>query len=181
MPNDNAPKHTSADNAPAIIPAIQPRFISHGTLGCHDLQNSRRFYEEFLGLETTQTSPISLMLRLGGDHVYAVVQVKNKTKMPRYYHNGLDVETPEEVDAAHATVMANRDAWELHDITEPSERHGTYSFLFWDMDGNGWEILSNPPRGYTWIFDQGDLGGKGHFERGFLNNRPDLKPDATEE
>jgi hypothetical protein len=54
------------------------------------------------------------------------------------------------------------------------EQHGTYSFMFWDMDGNCWEILSNPPRGYTWIFEQGDLDGKGHFERGFMNARTDL-------
>ncbi len=71
-------------NAAKAIPALNTRFISHGTLGCHNLKKTRQFYEEFLGLETTQTSPISLMIRLGGNHVYAVVQVKNKTEMPRH-------------------------------------------------------------------------------------------------
>ena len=158
-------------------PAIRTRFLSHGTLGCHDLQQSRRFYEEFLGLETTQTSPISLMIRLGTEHVYAVVQIKNKEKMPRHYHNGLDVETVEEVDRAYETVLAEADKWKLTDITRPVEQHGTYSFKFWDMDENCWEILSNPPRGYTWIFEQGDLEGRGHFESGFHKNRPDLAGD----
>ncbi|MGB0630772.1 MAG: VOC family protein [Alphaproteobacteria bacterium] len=155
-------------------PAIATRFLSHGTLGCHDLQKSRRFYEEFLGIETTQTSPISLMIRLGTEHVYAVVQVKNKEKMPRYYHNGLDVETVEDVDRAYETAVAQADKWELTDITRPVEQHGTYSFKFWDMDGNCWEILSNPPRGYSWIFEQGDLEGRGHFESGFHKKRPDM-------
>lgn len=158
-------------------PAIKTRFLSHGTLGSKDLEKSRRFYEEFLGLDVVRTSPISLMVRLGGDHVYAVVQVKQKTPMPRFYHNGLDVNSPADVDAAYETVLASQEEWGLHDATRPVEQHGTYSFMFWDMDDNCWEILSNPPRGYTWIFDQGDLGGKGHFERGFHKRRPDGSGD----
>jgi catechol 2,3-dioxygenase-like lactoylglutathione lyase family enzyme len=155
-------------------PAIPTRFLSHGTLGCRDLEKSRRFYEEFLGIETTQTSPISLMIRLGTEHVYAVVQIKNKEKMPRYYHNGLDVESVEDVDRAYETVVAQAGKWGLTDISRPVEQHGTYSFKFWDMDENCWEILSNPPRGYSWIFEQGDLEGRGHFESGFHKKRPDM-------
>src|SRR5262249_35290987 len=80
--------------------AIKSRFISHGTLGSKDLEASRRFYEEFLGLEVVRTSPVSLMVRLGGNHVYAVVYSKKKERMDRLYHNGLDVETDAEVDEA---------------------------------------------------------------------------------
>src|SRR5262249_49469771 len=47
--------------------AIKSRFISHGTLGSKDLEASRRFYEEFLGLEVVRTSNVSLMVRLGGN------------------------------------------------------------------------------------------------------------------
>ena len=156
-----------------VKPAIRPRFISHGTLGSKDLAQTRRFYEEFLGLEVVQTSPISLMIRLGGDHVYAVVQVKDKPEMPRIYHNGLDVETPQEVDEAYRTVLANQETWGLHKATRPVAQHGTYSFMFWDIDDNCWEILSNPPRGYRWIFEQGDQAGKGHLEHEFYKRRPD--------
>ena len=116
--------------------------------------NLRRFYEVFLGIETPQTSPISLMIRLCREHVYAVVQVKNNAKMPRYFHNGLDVETVEDVDSAHETAVAQAEIWGLTDISRPVEQHGTYSFKFWDMDDNCWEILSNPPRGYNWILNR---------------------------
>ena len=153
--------------------AIRPRFLSHGTLGCRELSRTREFYERFLGLMVVQTSPISLMIRLGGNHVYACVQVKQKDMMPRHYHNGLDVESPEEVDKAYQTVLDAQVEWGLHKVTRPVEQHGTYSFMFWDMDDNCWEILSTPPRGYMWIFEQGDLEGKGHFERGFHTRRPD--------
>ena len=97
-------------NAAKVAPTLNTQFISHGTLGCHNLEKSRRFYEEFLGLETTQTSPISLMIRLGSNHVYAVVQVKNKIEMPRHYHNGLDVETSEDVDVTIELIGTDIDS-----------------------------------------------------------------------
>jgi len=153
--------------------ALKTRFLSHGTLGCRDLDATRRFYEEFLGLEVVRTSPVSLMIRLGGHHVYAVVQTRQKDKQARHYHNGLDVETDADVDDAWRLCHAQAGQWGLHDIGKPSARHGTYSFLFWDLDDNCWEILSNPKNGYTWIFEQGDLTGKGHFAHGFRHRRPD--------
>ena len=160
--------------------AIRTKFLSHGTLGSKDLEATRKFYEEFLGLEVVRTSPVSMMIRLGGQHVYAVVFTKKKEPMPRMYHNGLDVETDAEVDAAWRRCNAEAATWGLHDITRPIARHGTYSFLFWDADDNAWEILSNPQGGYTWIFEQGDLAGKGHFDKEFLAQRPVRKGAAPD-
>ncbi|MFT5438199.1 MAG: catechol 2,3-dioxygenase-like lactoylglutathione lyase family enzyme [Alphaproteobacteria bacterium] len=164
-----------AETTTRVKSAIKSRFISHGTLGSKDLVRSRKFYEEFLGLEVVQTSKISLMIRLGGHHVYAVVKSAKKPVMDRLFHNGVDVETVADVDESYQTVLDAVDEWGLYDISRPVEQHGTYSFSFWDMDDNCWEILSNPARGYTWIFEQGDLDGRGHFERGFHTTRPDGK------
>jgi catechol 2,3-dioxygenase-like lactoylglutathione lyase family enzyme len=157
------------DSAPAseVRPSIKPQFLSHGTLGSRDLAATRKFYQEFLNLEVVQTSPISLMVRLGGAHVYAVVQIKDKQEMPRVNHNGLDVPTDADVDEAHRSVLAHQETWGITRVTRPVEQHGTYSFMFWDLDDNCWEILSNPKGGYTWIFEQGDLQGRGHMDRSF--------------
>jgi catechol 2,3-dioxygenase-like lactoylglutathione lyase family enzyme len=165
----------TATAAAATRPALKTTFISHGTLGSKNLDATRKFYEEFLGLNVVRTSPVSLMIRLGGNHVYAVVQTGKKERMPRIYHNGLDVVTDADVDDAYRVCVEQAAQWGLHDISKPAERHGTYSFMFWDLDDNAWEILSNPKGGYTWIFEQGDLEGKGHFENGFRHNRPDAK------
>ena len=151
--------------------AIKSKFLSHGTLGSKDLAESRRFYEDFLGLEVTQTSKISLMIRLGGDHIYAVVQNKNSPEMPRINHNGIDVESDQDVDAAYDAVAGGQEHWGLYNISKPVEQHGTYSFHFSDRDQNAWEILSNPKGGYRWIFDLGDLGGKGHWDPGLRKSR----------
>ena len=96
---------------------LRPNFISHGTLGCKNLEKTRQFYEAFLGLECVRTSQNSMMIRLGGQHIYAVVQVgEEKDVMPRHYHNGLDVATDEEVDAAYKTVLDNSDEWGIHSV-----------------------------------------------------------------
>jgi catechol 2,3-dioxygenase-like lactoylglutathione lyase family enzyme len=154
---------------------LKTRFISHGTLGSTDLERSRKFYEEFLGLEVVRTSPVSLFVRLGGNHVYAVVQSKKYGPMHRLNHNGLDVETDADVDEAHRLCHEQAEKWGITSITKPVAVHGTYSFHFVDMDGNDWEILSNPAGGYTWIFEQGDQTGKGHMDRAFRQKRPDAK------
>jgi hypothetical protein len=70
-------------------------------------------------------------------------------------------------------VMAQKEQWGLHEISAPLLQHGTYSFYFWDMDENCWEILSNPQGGYAWLFEIGDLQGKGHHDRNF--KRPGVK------
>src|SRR5205085_11527874 len=83
-------------------PALKLEFLSHGTLESRDLAFSRRFYEEFLGLDVVQTSPISLLIRLGGPNTIAVVYSKKAAgEMNLLNHNGLDVRTKDEVDEAY--------------------------------------------------------------------------------
>ena len=93
----------------AAEPALKLNFLSHGTLESKNLERAREFYTEFLGLQVVRTSPISLLIRLGGPNTIAVVEQKNRTEeMPMLNHNGLDVETQGEVDAAHETVVAEK-------------------------------------------------------------------------
>jgi catechol 2,3-dioxygenase-like lactoylglutathione lyase family enzyme len=158
---------TTSVSTHKVEPALKLNFLSHGTLESKDIDASRRFYEEFLGLEVVRTSEISLLVRLGGNNVLAVVKVKNKQPMSIMGHNGLDVATREDVDQAYRIVLEQKDKWGLHDITTPKLQHGTYSFYFWDADDNCWEILSNPPGGYSWLFEVGDQRGKGHHDRNF--------------
>ena len=169
---------TSQDPSQAetkVTPALKLNFLSHGTLDSVDLAFSRKFYEEFLGLQVVQTSPISLMIRLGGDHVIAVVYSKKGLgAMNLLNHNGLDVETKEEVDEAYRIATEQAATWKLTKISKPVLQHGTYSFYFWDADDNCWEILTNPEGGYRWIFQQGDQEGKGHLDRNFKRPGVDM-------
>ena len=130
-------------------------FLSHGTLESRDIEKTRQFYEECLGIETIRTSPISLMVRLGGNNTIAVVHNVRKAEMPVLAHNGLDVPSREDVDHCYCILDQDKEKWGIRKITKPSDQHGTYSFYFLDLDDNWWEILANPPGGYSWMFDQG--------------------------
>ena len=155
-------------------PALKLNFLSHGTLESKNLERAREFYTDFLGLQVVRTSPISLLVRLGGPNTIAVVEQKKRDdSMPLLNHNGLDVESQEEVNAAYETVAASAEHWGLHKISKPKLQHGTYSFFFWDMDNNCWEILTNPLGGYSWLFERGDQEGKGHLDKSFA--RPGMK------
>src|SRR5271156_2350782 len=85
--------------APKKESTLNLKFLSHGTLESKDLEFTRKFYEEFFGFEVVRPSKISLWFRLGGQHIYVVVQVppQRKAEMPFLNHNGIDVHTEEEV------------------------------------------------------------------------------------
>jgi len=148
---------------------LKLNFYSHATLECRDISFTRRFFREFLGFQTVQLADASFWARLGGDQIIVVVQGrKNGTaKMPFLNHNGLDVATESEVDAAHEIVTREAPTWGLKKISRPAIQHGTYCFYFWDADDNAWEILCNPPGGYRWGFERGDQKGIGHNDRNF--------------
>jgi catechol 2,3-dioxygenase-like lactoylglutathione lyase family enzyme len=158
------------------VPVLKLKFISHATLDSPDIERSRRFYEEFLGLEVIRTSHKSLMLRLGGNNTIAVVRVPKAAPRTIFAHNGLDVTTRAEVDECYRLVVEQKDKWGLTEIMQPADLHGTYSFYFRDMDGNWWEILTNPEGGYSWMFKKGaDIQNWGWDEsEGFNPN--DSKP-----
>jgi predicted lactoylglutathione lyase len=150
-------------------PALKTKFYSHATLEAKDIAFTRKFFEEFLGFQTVQLADVSFWARLGGNQIIVVVQspAKKKDSMPFLNHNGLDVSTEAEVDAAYEIVKRDAEQWGLHKITRPVIQHGTYCFYFWDADDNAWEILSNPEGGYSWGFALGDQTGVGHMSRQF--------------
>ncbi|WP_157475355.1 VOC family protein [Parafrankia sp. EUN1f] len=144
--------------------------ISHGTLTSLDLQESRRFYEEVFGFEVIQLSPVSLLARKGSDHTYVVVETGQPSSMTIMDHNGIDVASRAEVDRAHAALRQRRERYGIQRINRVMDQHGVYSFYFADRDGNTWEIVHNPDRGYTYLFD----------ERRDLTGRTDIDPDLME-
>ena len=52
---------------------VKPYVMSHGTLECHSLKESRKFYEEFLGLECVRHARPAMVVRFGLKfHIVAV-------------------------------------------------------------------------------------------------------------
>jgi catechol 2,3-dioxygenase-like lactoylglutathione lyase family enzyme len=120
-------------------PLLETGCLSHGTLHCLDIAKTRRFYEEVLGMEVIQTSPISLMVRKGTEQVYAVVEQPPGTHPPMdfFNHNGFDVKTRADVEKARAQIMAIKDEWGIKKVLPVSPMHGDW-----------WEIVAPREGGY---------------------------------
>ena len=136
---------------------VSPMLLSHGTLMCKDLAKSRRFYEEFLGLEVVRHARPAMMLRLKtGMYVVAVCIGERVPDQHVLTHWGLNVATREEVDRAHAEAHRLREKYGIQKINKVLDRHGAYGFYFQDLDNNWWEIQYEP-RAIDDFFDRGDI------------------------
>lgn len=171
------PAITERSNKPPLLNLVR---IGHGTLCVTNLAKTRRWYEEVLGLNVIQTSPISLMVNKGTDQVYAVVEVgDSRPEMEIHNHNGFDVESREEVDKAYQQLLAVKDEYEIREIRKPQILHGDYTFYFCDLDGNWWEITHARPGGHVRDFKEPerDLTGRHEFvkERGVRAHMHDDK------
>ncbi|TAJ59484.1 MAG: VOC family protein [Variovorax sp.] len=148
---------------PASVPppneraVIQPYVMSHGTLEVADLAVSRRFYEDFLGLECVRHARSAMAVRCGlRFHVICVQVGERLNPMGLLNHWGLDVGSRESVDAAYTATLAMKDAYGIRAVTERQSQHGVYAFYLQDIDHNWWEIQHYEGFQHDDIFDFGD-------------------------
>jgi predicted lactoylglutathione lyase len=119
----------------------KPYVLSHGTLECRDLTASRRFYEEFLGIECVRHAITAMSLRLGMRfHIVCVEVGDNVHPCHVLNHWGLDVGSREEVDAAHSNALKYQEAYGIKQVLDVQYMHGVYSFYLEDLDHNWWEF-----------------------------------------
>ncbi|MCP3730014.1 VOC family protein [Sphingomonas sp. MG17] len=136
---------------------LKPYVMSHGTLEVRNLKKSRKFFEEFLGLEVVVHSPSSFVIRLGLKFFIVAVEVGDALHPAQLLnHWGLDMASKEEVDEAYRKAVELKDEWGIAEIKEPIARHGVYSFYLRDLDSNWWEIQYYPGFIHDDLFDFGD-------------------------
>ncbi len=137
----------------SIVPSM---VLSHGTLICQDMNKTRKFYTEFLGLEVVRHGKPAMMFRLGtGMHVVAV-QSSKPTPMHVLHHWGVDVETKEDVQEAHANALKYQEKYDIQKVMNITDQHGVYSFYLQDMDLNWWEVQYAPNQ-HDDCFNAGDI------------------------
>ena len=139
---------------------VKTTMLSHGTLECHDLAASRRFYEEFLGLETVFHGTRTMLIRKGGYWGVVCVNRGDAVRpMGPLNHWGVDVASRADVDAARRDALKYKDEYGIRAVNQALDQHGVYSFYLQDLDGNWWEIQSLPEAElYDRWFERGDQG-----------------------
>lgn len=142
VPTEAPPMPDDCRVAPPERDAIlRPYCLGHGTLECVDLARSRRFYEEFLGLECRRHAITALALRLGMRFHIVCVEVGDQVHPCNVLnHWGLDVASRAAVDDAHAKALQYREQYGIRQVLDVNTMHGVYSFYLEDLDHNWWEI-----------------------------------------
>ena len=139
-------------------PLIDLPFLSHGHATLKDVEESIRFYRNFLGLDVVKTSPRTLVARLGSNTAIVGVTLGEKglAKANRPWlenaHFGFDLPTADEVKQARELALQHQDNFNILNIGDMFYGDEGLSFMLVDQDGNFWEILENPEGGYSHYF-----------------------------
>jgi catechol 2,3-dioxygenase-like lactoylglutathione lyase family enzyme len=136
---------------------VKPYVLSHGTMECYSLKESRKFYEEFLGLECVRHAKPAMVVRCGLKFHIVAVEVGTAVHPQNVLnHWGMDVGSKEEVDKAHAAALKYKDQYKIRQVLPVVMQHGVYSFYLEDLDHNWWEIQHYPGFQHEDFFDFGD-------------------------
>ena len=142
------------DNAKSVV---KPYVMSHGTMECYSLKESRKFYEDFLGLECVRHARPAMVVRCGLKFHIVAVEVGSAVHPQNVLnHWGLDVGSKEEVDRVHKEAIKNKEKYKIRQVLPVVMQHGVYSFYLEDLDHNWWEIQHYPGFQNEDLFDFGD-------------------------
>jgi catechol 2,3-dioxygenase-like lactoylglutathione lyase family enzyme len=120
-----------------------PQAFTHGTLQCDDVERSRRFYVEVLGLEIAAGFNTAQYIKHPSTPWYIVVLQRS----PRQYlapvnRFTLQMATAAQVDKAHREFAAHGKEIGIADLGKLDSAHGKANFIFSDLDKNWWELTS---------------------------------------
>jgi len=102
------------DNEKSVV---KPYVMSHGTMECYSLKESRKFYEEFLGLECVRHARPAMVVRCGLKfHIVAVEVGAAVHPQNVLNHWGLDVGSKAEVDRVHKEATKNKDKYKIRQV-----------------------------------------------------------------
>ena len=88
--------------------------LSHGTMEVYNLKESRKFYEEFLGLECVRHAKPAMVVRLGLKfHIVAVEVGSAVHPVNVLNHWGMDVRAREDVDDAYEKALKYKEKYKI--------------------------------------------------------------------
>jgi catechol 2,3-dioxygenase-like lactoylglutathione lyase family enzyme len=128
-----------AEPRDSVVPAGP---IAYVTLECRNLQDSVRFYRDYLGVDVEQGGPHHFLTR-GNAGVRAIVVERGDAvvEQPRMNHHGITIFTDRAVvDELRAATLARQEEFGIMRVQKAVDQHGSYSFYMRDRDTNWWEI-----------------------------------------
>ena len=118
-----------------------PQAFTHGTLQCDDLERSRRFYTEVLGLEIAAGFSTAQYIKHPAAPWYIVIlQRKPRQYLAPVNRFTLQLGSTREVEQGYRDFSSNDAAAGITDLGKLDSVNGRTSFIFSDPDKNWWEL-----------------------------------------
>lgn len=137
---------------------VKPHYFSHGTIECQDIKATRRFLEEFLGLDVIRPLPEAQYMWKGGEWTVVCVRVDADAKeQTPDNHFELSVATAKEVDAAHEKAQALADEYGIKTVLDIEDHGDVRSFLLYDLNNVWWKISNVSQAHFDALFERGDV------------------------
>jgi catechol 2,3-dioxygenase-like lactoylglutathione lyase family enzyme len=121
-----------------------PQALTHGTVQFYDLDATRRFYENVLGLEVVQLWPSSIYVKHPASPWYIVnLPFRADPILPtRAQRFVLAVESPSRVEEGHRSFSSSGQELGITAVDPIQRSNGNASFVFSDLNRNWWEVTS---------------------------------------
>jgi len=139
------------------------RRLQHAVLNCRDVEASKKFYAEILGMEVVSYDRERKMafLSFGGEHHnIALFQFPSDTAMIEPNHLGLN-HLALEIEGGEDELKALHDRLKAHDvrIDRLTDHVISRSVYFFDPDGNRLEIFSDmmADEAKQWLHEHGGV------------------------
>ena len=121
-----------------------PQALTHGTVQFHDIEATRRFYENVLGLEVVQLWRSSIYVKHPESPWYIVnlpfrAEPILPTQAQRFV---LALESASEVEEAHHWFCNSAQTLGLSTLEPIQSSNGVARFIFADLNRNWWEVTS---------------------------------------
>ena len=141
--------HTAAHWQDALNPerfpgrGYVPQAFTHGTLQCDNIESSRCFYVDVLGLEIAAGFNTAQYIKHAATPWYIVVLQRS----PRQYlapvnRFTLQMGSADEVRQAHQDFATKRAQLAITEVGKIESVDGEAHFIFSDLDKNWWELTS---------------------------------------
>lgn len=136
---------------------VQTEQLSHGTIECNDIAATRRFLNEFLGIDVVRPLPEAQYMWKGGPWsvVCVCVEGEQKDQGPENRFR-LAVDSDAEVERAHKAALAHRDDYAIKKVTDITSDDGIKAFMLQDLNHVWWEIAHVGLDHYDRLFATGD-------------------------
>ena len=139
-------------------PLVRPELLSHGTIECSDIASTRRFLNEFLGLDVVRPLPEAQYMWKGGPWSVVCVCIEDSEAKEQGPQNRfkLSVSDAAAVRSAHDAAVETKDTYGIRRIEPVSEAGAATSFMLLDLNNVWWEITTEGQADYDAIFARGD-------------------------